>query len=106
MEVSKLEDMFKGWFIGDFEPTLFKTDEFEVAVKEYKAGDKESKHVHKVATEFTVVLNGEVKMNDVIFVSGDIIKVNPNEETEFEAITDVTTVVVKVPCVKNDKYIV
>jgi len=106
MEVSKLENMFKGWFIGNFEPTLFEIEEFEVAVKEYKAGYKESKHVHKIATEFTVVLNGEVKMNDEVFVSGDIIKIEPNEETEFEALTDVMTVVVKVPCVKNDKYIV
>ena len=25
MKVMKLEDMFKGWFIGDFEPTAYKS---------------------------------------------------------------------------------
>ena len=39
-----LKDMIGGWFIGDFEPTAWKTAGFEVAVKEYKAGDKEPKH--------------------------------------------------------------
>jgi hypothetical protein len=32
--------MFKGWFVGDFTPTAFKTDACEVAVKTYKAGEK------------------------------------------------------------------
>ena len=40
-----LNEMIGGWFIGDFEPSAWKTDLFEVAVKEYKAGDKEQKHL-------------------------------------------------------------
>ena len=36
MKVVKLEDMVKGWFIGNFDPTLIKTNDVEVAVKEYK----------------------------------------------------------------------
>ena len=33
MEKYKVEDFFKGWFIGDFSPSLFKNTHFEVAVK-------------------------------------------------------------------------
>ena len=40
MNSYKLEDFTKGWFIGNFEPTLF-NDDFEVGIKEYKSGDKE-----------------------------------------------------------------
>ena len=27
MKVAKLEDMVKGWFVGNFDPTLIKTNE-------------------------------------------------------------------------------
>lgn len=104
LEKFELQDMVKGWFIGDFEPTLFQTEDVEVAIKYYKAGEFEATHYHKIATEFTVVLNGKIKMNGTIYSSNQIIKVNPGVSTDFEAITDVITVVVKIPGAKNDKY--
>jgi quercetin dioxygenase-like cupin family protein len=106
MKVHKLKDMFRGWIVGNFEPSLYKTDEVEVAVKEYKAGDKEPLHYHKVATEITVVVSGMVLMNGTLYNSGDIITIEPGESTNFEALTDTITTVVKLPCVKDDKYIV
>jgi len=104
MKYGNLKDMFKGWFIGDFEPTLFATDQFEVAIKRYEEGDSEVKHVHKVATEFTIIVEGEVEMNGIKYVKDDIIIIEPNEYTDFHCLTDVVTTVVKVPCVKGDKY--
>lgn len=104
MEVFNLKNMVKGWFIGNFEPSLFLTDDFEIAVKEYKAGDCEKKHYHKVAEEFTVIISGDVEMNQVKYSKNDIIKIFKNESTDFKALTDVVTVVVKIPCSKNDKY--
>lgn len=104
MTVFKLDEMTKGWFVGAFTPTAFQTEVAEVAVKAYKAGDREDRHHHKVATELTLVLNGTVRMNGVAYASGDIVRIEPGESTDFEAVTDVTTVVVKVPCVAGDKY--
>ena len=46
MKIHKLKDMVKGWFVGNFEPSLYKTHLVEVGVKEYKAGDKEVGHAH------------------------------------------------------------
>lgn len=105
IEHSKIEDMVKGWFIGSFEPTLYKTNDVEVGVKKYKAGENEAFHHHKLATEFTVILNGEVEMSGEKYKDGDIIKIQPGTSTNFIAITDVTTVVVKIPGATNDKYI-
>ena len=34
MKVAKLEDMVKGWFVGNFEPTIHKINDVEVEVKE------------------------------------------------------------------------
>lgn len=106
MRVEKLDKMIKGWFVGDFEPTILKTDAVEVAVKKYKAGDYESAHYHKIATEITVIVSGEVEMNGIRYAEGDIIVIEPNEATDFRAITDVVTTVVKYPGANNDKYLV
>lgn len=99
-----LGSMKKGWFIGPFVPTVFNTDQFECAVKRYTAGDHEASHVHRVATEFTVIVEGEVRMNGVKYGRDSIIEIQPGEATDFEALTDTITFVVKVPAVGGDKY--
>lgn len=105
MKHFRLEKMVKGWFVGDFNPTSHVTDACEVAVKHYGAGEKESAHFHKVATEVTLVLCGEVRMMERTWRAGDIIKLKPGEITDFEAITDAITVVVKTPSIAGDKYL-
>ena len=99
-----IDNMTNGWFIGPFEPSCFKTEMFECALKKYKAGQKEKRHFHKKATEFTLIVNGVVIMNGEKYSNGTIIEIEPNESTDFEAITDVITMVVKVPGVIGDKY--
>jgi anti-sigma factor ChrR (cupin superfamily) len=106
MKLHNLKDMFKGWLVGNFEPSLYKTDDVEVAVKNYKAGDKEEKHYHKIATEITIISDGKVRMNGTVYGTGDIITIEPGEATDFEVLEDTITTVVKLPCVKDDKYIV
>lgn len=105
MKTARLDDMTKGWFVGNFEPTLYKTNDVEVAVKSYKAGDSESRHYHKIATEITVVVSGKIKMNNTEYAAGDIIVMEPGEETDFEALTDAVNAVVKLPGANNDKYL-
>lgn len=106
MKVKHLDDMTRGWFVGNFEPTLYKTNDCEVAVKSYLAGDYEKKHYHKIATEITVIVKGKVKMFERTFSEGDIIIVEPGDITDFMALTDVTNVVVKLPGTNDDKYVV
>ncbi|ASJ88601.1 cupin domain-containing protein [Pseudomonas aeruginosa] len=106
MNTANLKDMVKGWFVGGFNPTAYSTEACEVGVKNYKQGDSEGAHYHKVATEITLVLSGKVTMRDQVWEAGDIIVLEPGEVTAFEAMTDATTVVVKVPGALNDKYVV
>lgn len=105
MEKFNLENYKGGWFIGDFAPTLVKTDQFEVACKYYKKGDSESAHIHKIATEFTLIAQGSVLMNNVLYKQAEIVKINKGESTDFLALEDSITFVVKIPSVKNDKYL-
>lgn len=106
MNIYKLETMINGWFVGNFNPSVLKTKDVEVAVKKYKAGDRDAKHYHKVATEITVIVEGTVRMNDRQYSAGDILVIEPNEITDFMAVTDSITTVVKLPGANNDKYIV
>ena len=105
MNINNLKNFIKGWFVGCFEPTLLNTNDFEIAVKRYEAGDYEKSHHHRIATEITVIIEGEVEMNGVKYIKDDIITIQPNESSDFKCITDVVTVVVKTPSVNNDKYI-
>lgn len=105
MEKFNLDDFLGGWFIGSFSPTLYDTTDVEVGVKKYKKGAKEIAHFHKIATEFTVIIQGEVLMSGKKFKSGDIIKILPEISTDFEALSDVVTLVVKIPGAQNDKFI-
>ena len=105
MKNHRLEEMVKGWFVGDFAPTAFTTKECEVAVKRYSAGDREELHHHKIATEISLVLTGQVRMMGREWKEGDIIVLEPGTATDFEALTDAVNVVVKVPCASDDKYL-
>lgn len=104
MKHDRLENMVKGWFVGAFSPTLLHTNDCEVAIKHYRKGDYEARHVHKIATEITVVVTGEIRMCEKNWGPGDMVMLSPGEATDFLAVTDAVTVVVKHPGALNDKY--
>jgi hypothetical protein len=106
MKHDRLETMIKGWFVGDFSPVAHRSPHCEVAIKHYKAGDHEGAHYHAVATELTAIVSGRVRMMGREWGDGDIITVEPGETTDFYALTDVVTVVVKTPSLTDDKYVV
>ena len=106
MELYNLKNMIKGWFIGNFEPTILKTDLFEIAIKKYKAGDEEKEHYHKIAKEFTIVVSGVVSFDGEKYYEDDVIIIDKNEIVKFKSITDSKTLVIKIPSCVNDKYII
>ena len=106
MELLESNDFFKGWFIGDFHPTTLPTHEFEAAFKSYQRGENEPKHVHKISTEYTLVTHGRIRMNGHVLTTGQFAIVRPGEPVEFEALEDSATVVIKVPCAPDDKYVI
>ena len=105
MQVAKLKDMFRGWFVGAFSPAAHSTPAVEVGFKSYVKGYKEARHFHKVATEITLIYKGHVRMNGREFRDGDIVILQPMESCDFEVLEDTDTVVVKVPGAQNDKYL-
>ncbi len=105
MKKFRLENFTRGWVVGDFEPSIIRTKDFEVMVRYYKAGDKETKHVHKRADEITIVVSGKFMMNGEVLTPGDIVHLSPCDPTDFECLEDGANTVIKTPSVMGDKYI-
>ena len=104
MQRFQLNAMKGGWFVGDFALVALRTPAAEVGCKQYAAGDAEPRHVHRVATETTLIVSGRVRMAGFYYGAGDIIRLEPGEATDFLALEDTITVVVKLPSVMGDKY--
>lgn len=105
MQINKIDEFTKGWFVGDFSPVLLHSKDYEIAVKWFKAGEKEPLHKQLIATEITVVIEGKIQLGGKIFVKGDIITIPPGEFADFESITDSALVCVKTPSLPNDKVL-
>ena len=98
---NNLRDYTNGWIVGNFDPTILKTEHVEVGIKKFRKGDKEDEHKHPIATEISVVILGRVKMKEVMN-EGDIC-VLKNEWCGFEALEDTVMLCIKCPSVLNDK---
>ncbi len=104
MKLRKLSDMTGGWMVGNFDPVCYRTEACEVACKHYPAGAREGAHVHRVASELTLIAAGRALMNGRTLEAGDIVMLEPGEAADFQTLEPTTTVVVKMPSVMGDKF--
>ena len=93
-----------GWFVGNFEPTVFKTDQFEVSYKLHYKDEDWPKHHHKESTEINFLLHGKMLINDILIESGKIFVIEKNESVKPIFLEDCELIVIKTPSVANDKY--
>lgn len=105
MKKYRLKDFTGGWYLGDFYPTVLKTDAVEVAFKHHKKGEEWPRHAQKVAIEVNYIVAGMLKMNGVLCRKGDIIVVDPGEFIKPIFLSDVKVVVVKIPSLPSDKIL-
>ena len=104
MRQFRLENMIKGWFVGNIVPAALRTSAVEVAVKKYETGAHDRAHFHKIATEVTVLISGTAELNGKRYGPGDIMVIEPGEVTDFRTLEATVTVVVKIPGANDDKY--
>ena len=106
MKIHRIEEMTGGWFIGNFEPSAFKTNQFEVGYKLHLAGEKWDAHYHKEADEVTFLLRGRMIIQGKELKSGDVFVINRYEVADPVFLEDCEVIVVKTPSVICDKYTV
>ena len=103
MKKFNFSKMKNGWFIGDFEPSVFRTKIFEIAYVEHVKGENRKKHYHNFATEIVLVIKGKMLINGILFSEGDILVTNPKEIVEPIFLEKTQILGIKTPSNTNDK---
>jgi len=98
-------DCFKGgWFLGSFDPSLLKTEDFEVGYKKHTKEEGVESHVHYQVTEYNLMISGEMVVNGVTVTKGLIFIIPPGEAVKVDVVSDVVEVIcVKTPSIPEDK---
>ena len=105
MKIYKIDEMVRGWFIGDFEPSVLRTKDFEVGVLEHKKGEHWPAHYHEFSNEYNLLLKGKMTIQETELVQGDIFVIEKNEIANPFFLEDCTVLVVKTPSIPGDKII-
>ena len=106
MKVYDSKEMVRGWFLGNFEPSVYKTEDFEVGLLIHKEGEQWPTHYHKISTEINYLICGKMLLQGQELNSGDIFVIEPYEIADPIFLEDCQIICVKVPSSPSDKYIV
>ena len=104
MSLFNMDSMKNGWFIGDFAPSVLKTNKFEVGYHTHKKNDETQNHYHKESTEINVIVRGKMIVNKKELKKGDIFVFEPYVVSEAEFLEDTELIVVRDSSKPNDKY--
>jgi quercetin dioxygenase-like cupin family protein len=104
MDILKMKDMKGGWFVGNFEPTAFKTEKFEVCYKQHTKGEQWETHYHKEGTEINYLVDGKLTIQNKELNKGDIFILHPFEIADPIFLEDCTVLIIKTPSKPGDKF--
>lgn len=104
MLISNINKYKKGWFVGNFFPSIYRNDEFEVAHHKHKIGEPTFPHFHKLTTELNYIIKGQLKVSGKILKEGDMWIYEPNEISDVEFLTDTELIIIRWPSIPSDKY--
>ncbi|MBR3516852.1 MAG: hypothetical protein IKO10_11110 [Lachnospiraceae bacterium] len=102
MKHFRIDDMHLGFFVGDFEPTVFRTNAVEMAIKQIAKGTLDGGYYREIDTEIINVLSGEVECNGEHFQKGDILLFTQGEMISIFALEDSNVLISKLPGTKGD----
>lgn len=108
MYSKKLSEMTRGWFVGDFEPSAYRTNDAEAGIRVLEKGYCEQAHYHRSAVKVIAILNGRIRMFNREWTEDDVVVFEPGggDITSIEALQDSQIVVLMLPGIKNDKVYV
>jgi len=102
MKILSMDNMIGGWFVGNFEPTAYKTKDFEVSYKVHAKGEKWDFHYHTDVTEINYLVRGEMILQNKTLKTGDIFILEPYEIADPNFVEQCEIVCVKTKSI-NDK---
>lgn len=100
------EEFTRGWFLGNFEPAVFQTKDFEVGLLVHGEGEKWDFHYHTLGEETNVLLSGYMHINGRFIPEGSVFRFPKNQIACPEFLTECRILCIKCPSVPGDKYTV
>lgn len=104
MIIDNIKRMYRGWLIGNFEPCILKTKDFEIGILTHKKGEVWPKHFHKEAVEYNCLIEGKMTVQNKLIEPGMIFIFEKNEIADPIFLEDCKVLVIKIPSVIGDKY--
>ena len=104
MKQSNINKFNGWWFVGDFDPSIFKNPFFEVAHHKHEKGCDTFPHYHKVTQELNYIIKGELMVSGKHLKTGDMWIYEANEISDVEFLEDSELMIVRWPSIPSDKY--
>lgn len=104
MKVENIKNFKNGWIIGNFEPSLLKTKDFEVGVHTYGVDHTVDLHFHKLSSEFNYIISGKMVVNGCELQAGDIFVLQPYELSDTKFLEETTIIIARNHSCTKDKY--
>lgn len=101
---TRLDSMVRGWCVGNFEPSILKTDLFEVGYLKHPKGQVWPAHIHKKVDEYNILIKGKMNINNETIEAGEIFVVPHGMLTSAKFLEDCEIVCIKTPSITTDKY--
>ena len=106
MKVDRIEKYHNGWFVGNFEPAIINSKDFEIGYKQHKKGEQYEKHYHKETIEVNLLVKGKMIIQNKKLRAGDIFIIYPYEISDPVFLEDCEVMIVRYPSVPKDKFII
>lgn len=106
MKVIDTENLVGGWFVGNFEPTTYKTEFCEVSYRCHRAEETPSAHYHRYCDEINYLVSGKMEINGQLVESPCVFIIDANEIIHPIFLTDAVIIVVKISTRPDNKMIV
>lgn len=105
MQIFNIKDFSGGWYIGNFNPSILQTKDFEIGFKLHLKGDVWPAHYHKISKEYNLLISGLMVIQNTEIKPGDIFIIEQNEVADPVFLEDCSVITVKVPSSPGDKYV-
>ncbi len=102
----KLEDYLRGWIIGNFNPSIYKTSQYEIGLLTHAKDEKWEFHYHKNMTEINILISGHFLLNNIPISAGTVFIINKNVIACPKFLETCKILCIKIPSMPGDKTII
>jgi dTDP-glucose pyrophosphorylase len=103
-KIWNIHDFTRGWFIGDFLPSIIKTKNYEIALLTHLKDEQWDYHYHEKSDEINFLINGKMRINDRIITERQVFYIPKKQIACPQFLENCKILCIKFPSVIGDKY--